>query len=55
VRPFSQHTLDRFETLRAFKRRIEARPRIVAYPSSGRRPATLTISTAPFGGTPETS
>jgi glutathione S-transferase len=55
VRAFSQRTLDRFEALQAFKRRIESRPRIAAYLASPRRPPTLTVSTAPFGGTPETS
>jgi glutathione S-transferase len=55
VRPFSQKTLDRFEKLNAFKQRIEARPRIAAYLRSDRRPKTLTVSVAPFGGTPETS
>jgi glutathione S-transferase len=55
VRPFSQRTLDRFEVLAAFKRRIEALPRIAAYLSSSRRPATLTVRVAPFGGTVETS
>jgi glutathione S-transferase len=55
VRPFSQKTLDRFEKLNAFKQRIEARPRIAAYLKSERRPKTLTVSMAPFGGTPETS
>lgn len=55
VRPFSQATLERFELLYAFKQRIEARPRIAAYLASERRPRTLTVSMAPFGGTPETS
>ena len=55
VRPFSQATLEKFPTLYAFKQRIEARPRIAAYLASGRRPRTLTVSMAPFGGTPETS
>jgi glutathione S-transferase len=55
VRPFSQKTLDRFEKLNAIKQRIEARPRIAAYLRSDRRPKTLTVSVAPFGGTPETS
>jgi glutathione S-transferase len=55
VRPFSQRTLDRFEKLNAFKQRIEARPRIAAYLRSERRPKTLTVAVAPFGGTPETS
>jgi glutathione S-transferase len=55
VRPFSQQTLDRFEKLNAFKKRIEARPRIAAYLKSERRPKTLTVSIAPFGGSVETS
>jgi glutathione S-transferase len=55
VRPFSQRTLDRFEPLLEFKKRIQSRPRIAAYLASDRRPSTLTVSIAPFGGTPETS
>jgi glutathione S-transferase len=55
VRPFSQATLEQFQLLYAFKQRIEARPRIAAYLASERRPRTLTVSMAPFGGTPETS
>jgi glutathione S-transferase len=55
VRPFSQRTLERFEKLNAFKQRIEARPRIAAYLKSDRRPKTLTVAVAPFGGSPETS
>jgi glutathione S-transferase len=55
VRPFSQRTLERFEKLHAFKRRFEARPRIASYLNSDRRPKTMTVSAAPFGGSPETS
>ena len=55
VRPFSQRTLEQFELLYQFKQRLEMRPRIAAYLASPRRPATLTVSMAPFGGTPETS
>ena len=55
VRPFSQRTVERFDKLYAFKQRIESRPRIAAYLRSPRRPATLTVPMAPFGGTPETS
>ena len=55
VRPFSQRTLDRFARLSAFKRTFESRPRIAAYLQSERRPKTLTVANAPFGGTPETS
>lgn len=55
VRPFSQRTLDSFDKLSAFKRRIEARPRIAEYLASSRRPRTQTVVMAPFGGTPETS
>ncbi|HYM36427.1 MAG TPA: glutathione S-transferase [Steroidobacteraceae bacterium] len=55
VRPFSQKTLDQFEKLNAFKKYFEARPRIAAYLRSDRRPKTLTVAMAPFGGTPETS
>ena len=55
VRPFSQATLEKFQLLSAFQQRIAARPRIAAYLVSERRPRTLTVSMAPFGGTPETS
>lgn len=55
VRPFSQRTLDRFDELVAFKRRVEGRPRIATYLASDRRPRTQTVAIAPFGGTPETS
>jgi glutathione S-transferase len=55
VRPFSLRTLDRFEKLSSFKKRFEARPRIAAYLKSERRPKTLTVTAAPFGGTAETS
>jgi len=55
VRAFSPATLQRFALLYAFKLRIETRPRIAAYLASPRRPKTLTVPMAPFGGTPETS
>jgi glutathione S-transferase len=55
VRPFSNATLQEFGALYAFKQRIESRQRIAAYLASPRRPATLTVAMAPFGGTPETS
>ena len=55
VRPFAPHALDGFDELAAFKRRIEARPRVAAYLASERRPRTQTVPMAPFGGTPETS
>lgn len=55
VRAFSAATLQQFTVLYAFKQRIEARPRIAAYLASPRRPKTLTVALAPFGGTPETS
>jgi glutathione S-transferase len=55
VRPFSLATLQQFAVLYAFKQRIESRPRVAAYLASPRRPRTLTVSIAPFGGTPETS
>jgi glutathione S-transferase len=55
VRPFSQATLEKFPKLAAFKRRFETRPRIAAYLASPRRPATITVSRAPFGGSAATS
>jgi glutathione S-transferase len=55
VRPLSPRMLDRFPRLGAFKLRFERRPRIDAYLNSERRPKTLTVAGACFGGTPETS
>src|SRR5688500_13629445 len=55
TRAFSQRTLETFELLCAFKQRLQARPWIAADLASERRPRTLTVSMAPFGGTPETS
>jgi glutathione S-transferase len=55
VRAFSPPTLARFAKLLAFKQRIETRPRIAQYLASSRRPSTVTVHMAPFGGTPETS
>jgi len=55
VRPFSLKTLNQFEKLSNFRKRIEERPGISAYLNSERRPKTLTVESAPFGGTPETS
>jgi len=55
VRALSPRNLDRFDRLKAAKLKLEARPRIAAYLKCERRPATLTVSMAPFGGTPETS
>lgn len=55
VRAFSRETLDRYENLARFRERISSRPKIAAYLASSRRPATLTVAMASFGGTPETS
>ena len=55
VRPFSLRTLNKFEKLSQFKALIEQRPRISDYLKSERRPAIMTVSLSPFGGTPETS
>jgi glutathione S-transferase len=55
VRAFSVSALARAPKLLAFKQRIETRPRIAAYLASPRRPRTVTVHVAPFGGTPETS
>lgn len=55
VRQFSLKTLNQFEKLSNFRKRIEERPGISAYLNSERRPKTLTVESAPFGGTPETS
>jgi glutathione S-transferase len=55
VRAFSNATLVQFPILCRIKNTIEARPNIDAYLNSGRRPATITVPRASFGGTPETS
>lgn len=55
VRAFSTATLQKFGPLYSFYTELAKRPRIAAYLSSERRPKTLTVSVAPFGGTPETS
>jgi glutathione S-transferase len=55
VRAFSNKTLLQFPTLCRIKTAVETRPRIHAYLKSERRPATITVSKASFGGTPETS
>ncbi|MGD8595048.1 MAG: glutathione S-transferase family protein [Gammaproteobacteria bacterium] len=55
VRAFSNETLVRFPILCRNKQAIETRPNIQAYLKSDRRPPTLTVSKALFGGTPETS
>jgi glutathione S-transferase len=55
VRALSPMNLHRFERLKAAKLKLESRPRIAAYLKSARRPATLTVAVAPFGGSPETS
>ncbi len=55
VRPFSQQSLDRYPKLVAFKQGIESIPAIASYLDSERRPKTLTVAIAPFGGSPETS
>lgn len=55
VRAFSQKTLNEFHKLNEFKQRMESRSNIAAYLTSGRRPQTMTVPMAPFGGTPETS
>ena len=55
VRALSPRNLERFERLKAAKLQLESRPRIAEYLRSPRRPPTLTVHVAPFGGTPETS
>ena len=55
VRALSTDILQQFEPLHAFYRGLAERPRIKAYLTSERRPKTLTVPMAPFGGTPETS
>ena len=55
VRALSPRNLERFERLKGAKLRLESRARIAAYLKSERRPPTLTVHVAPFGGTPETS
>lgn len=55
VRALPQTTLDKYPRQAQFRLFISARPRIAAYLSSSRRPATLTVSMSSFDGTPETS
>lgn len=55
VRALSTDTLKRFDDLYRFYVNLAERPRIAAYLASDRRPPTLTVSMAAFGGTPETS
>ena len=55
VRALSPANLDRCARLKAAKLKLESRPGIAAYLKSERRPATLTVSVAPFGGSPQTS
>ena len=55
VRAFSTATLQEFASLYDFYQSIAKRPNIASYLASERRPKTLTVPMAPFGGTPETS
>lgn len=55
VRAFANDTLQQFPTLCQIKTAVETRPRIHAYLHSERRPSTISVSKASFGGTPETS
>ena len=55
VRAFSTPVLQKFDSLYAFYNGIAERPNIANYLASERRPKTLTVPMAPFGGTPETS
>lgn len=55
VRAFSYETLLQFPILMTIKTAVEARPNIQTYLRSSRRPSTITVPMATFGGTPETS
>ena len=55
VRALSAATLGRYTKLAAFKQSLQSTPAIATYLASERRPRTLTVAMAPFGGTPETS
>ncbi len=55
VRAFSPDTLPRYGRLSHLKSVMERRPRMKAYLHSARRPPTITVAAASFGGTPETS
>lgn len=55
VRALSTTTLQQFPSLYKFYTGFAERPNIANYLSSSRRPKTLTVPMAPFGGTPETS
>lgn len=55
VRALAGDIIDNFPILKQLKRAFESRPRVKAYLQSDRRPATITVPNAKFGGTPETS
>lgn len=55
IRPFALQVLESYPYLVAFKKRFESRQSMANYLASDRRPKTLTVAMAPFGGTPETS
>jgi len=55
VRAFSPSTLQQFPALCSLKAATENRPMIKSYLASERRPATITVSMAYYGTTPETS
>ena len=55
ARALAGNIVENYNTLNHLKQTFEARPRIKAYLESDRRPATITVPNATFGGTPETS
>lgn len=55
VRALDDAIINGFPNLKHLKQAFESRPRIKDYLESDRRPATITVPNATFGGTPETS
>jgi glutathione S-transferase len=55
TRALAGDIINNYPTLKHLKQTFESRPRIAGYLKSDRRPATITVPNAHFGGTPETS
>ncbi len=55
ARALAGNIVNDFPNLKRVKTAFESRPRVKAYLESDRRPATITVPRASFGGTPETS
>jgi glutathione S-transferase len=55
IRALAGDLVNDYANLAHLKESFENRPKIRAYLESDRRPRTITVSMASFGGTPETS